>query len=183
MPSLIARSPLAGQNPLILGGVTLSEVVLESVTSVAPLKGQDKALAKTLKSLGLATPKPNCFIAKGSARMVWTGRDQAFLIGLAPDALTGLAALTDQTDGWACLALEGAMAEAALMRLIGLDLRPAQFGPGSAARTALNHMQAVVMRTAAQRFEILVFRSMAQTAWHEIAAAMKALAARQALHI
>ncbi|MDP3962153.1 MAG: sarcosine oxidase subunit gamma family protein [Pseudorhodobacter sp.] len=180
MPSLIAKSPLAGHAPLTLAGVTLSEIVLDRMTSVAPFNGQKKAFAAALKALGLGFPLPNRFTASGSARLVWTGRDQAFLIGTAPDSLATAAALTDQSDGWACLALTGPASLAVLARLIALDLRPARFAPGSAARTALNHMSAIVMRVDAQRFELLVFRSMAQTAWHEITAAIQSVAARAA---
>jgi len=181
VPSLIAKSPLAGPAPVTLAGVTLSEIVLDRMTSVAPLNGQKKAFAAALKNLGLGWPEPNRFTAHASARMVWTGRDQAFLIGAAPDPLATAAALTDQSDGWACLALSGAAVEAVLARLMALDLRPARFAPGSVACTALNHMSAIVMRVDAQRIELLVFRSMAQTAWHEITAAMQAIAARVAL--
>jgi len=181
VPSLIAKSPLAGHAPLTLAGTTLAEVVLGCITSVAPFKGQGKPLAAALKALGLGWPAPNRFTDHGSARMVWTGRDQAFLIGAAPDSLAPAAALTDQSDGWACLALSGPAPEAVLARLVALDLRSARFATGSAARTALNHMSAIVMRTDAQRFELLVFRSMAQSAWHELASAMQALAARTAL--
>ena len=181
MPSLIAKSPLAGPAPVTLAGVTLSEIVLDRMTSVAPLDGQKKAFAAALKTLGLGWPEPNRFTAHASARMVWTGRDQAFLIGPAPDPLAPFAALTDQSDGWACLGLSGPGSESVLARLIALDLRPSAFAPGSAARTALNHMSAILMRVDAQRIELLVFRSMAQTAWHEITAAMQAIAARVAL--
>lgn len=180
MPSLIAKSPLAGQAPLTHGMVTLSEAVLDRVTSVAPFNGQDKALAKALKALGLAFPEPNRFVEKGGARIVWTGRDQAFLIGADPAGLDGVAALTDQSDGWACLRVEGAGAVETLVRHYPLDLRLLAFPVGRAARAPLNHMSSVLMRTGVEAFEILVFRSMARTAWDEIAHAMKLLAARSA---
>lgn len=185
MPKLIAKAALAGQAPLALGGVTLSETLLDSITSIAPLQGQDKALAKALKALGLTFPTPNSFAQKASARIVWTGRGQAFLINAAPEgqtafaALTACAALTDQTDGWACLSLAGAPAEAALMRLVPLDLRGTAFPKGSAARAPLNHMQSILLRTGPHSFDLMVFRSMARSAWHEVETAMKSLAARQ----
>lgn len=113
--------------------------------------------------------------------MVWTGRNQAFVIGDPPDGLDRHAVTTDQSDGWAILLLGGRHAEAALARLIPLDLRADVFPVGHAARAPLNHMSAIVMRTGAQAFEILVFRSMARTAWHEIEEALGALAARAAL--
>ena len=64
------------------------------------------------------------------------------------------------------------------MRLVPLDLR--RFGAGQAVRAPLGHMQMVLMGQG-DGFTLLVFRSMARTAWHEIETAMKMLAARKAL--
>jgi heterotetrameric sarcosine oxidase gamma subunit len=178
---LIAKSPLSGITPITFGGLRLSEAVLGVVTSIAPFPGQDKAVAKALKPLGLTFPAPNTFISAGGAKLVWTAHNQAFLIGVpAPNPLLG-AALTDQSDGWAGLRVEGPTASDALMRLYPLDLRLQSFPVGNAARAPLNHMQSVLMHTAPYAFDVLVFRSMARTAWHEIEAAMRTLAARAAL--
>jgi heterotetrameric sarcosine oxidase gamma subunit len=181
VPDLVAKSPLAGRAALTLAGVTLAEADLGQITSVAPFMGQDKALAGALKALGLSFPAPNQVSSKGDARLVWTGRDQAFLIGAAPQGLDGLAALTDQSDGWAALRLDGPGAGDVLARLYPLDLRAAAFPVGRVARAPLNHMSSILMRPGPQSFEMLVFRSMARTAWHEAEVAMRALAARAAL--
>jgi heterotetrameric sarcosine oxidase gamma subunit len=181
VPELIAKSPLSGTDPIAIGGLRLSERMLGPVTSIAIFPGQDKAVAKALKPLGLAFPAPNTFATVGDAVLVWTARNQAFLMGLQPpDAVQG-AALTDQTGGWACLRLEGPTAADALMRLYPLDLRLQSFKQGTCARAPLNHMQSVLQRTAPYAFDMLVFRSMARTAWHEVEAAMKTLGARAAL--
>ena len=172
---------MAGRAALTLAGVTLAEADLGQITSVAPFMGQDKALAGALKALGLSFPAPNQVSSKGDVRLVWTGRDQAFLIGAAPQGLNGLAALTDQSDGWAALRLDGPGAGDVLARLYPLDLRAAAFPVGRVARAPLNHMSSILMRPGPQSFEMLVFRSMARTAWHEAEVAMRALAARAAL--
>lgn len=181
MPDLIAISPLEGRASVVLAGTTLAEAPFRQITSVAPLAGQDKALAKALKALGLAFPAPNRFVEAGPARLIWTGRDQAFLTGLAPTGLALHAALTDQSDGWASLVLSGKQAEAALARIVPIDIRAAVFPPGHAVRVPFNHMSSVLLRTGTDAFEIMVFRSMARTAWHEVEAALTALAARAAL--
>ncbi len=182
MPDLIATSPLDGRAPLERAGTSLSEAPFRRITSVAPVTGQEKALAKALKSFGLVFPAPNRFVEAAEARLVWTGRDQAFLIGAVPEGLAGLAALSDQSDGWATLVLAGPMAEAALARIVPIDIRAAAFAPGHAARVPFNHMSSVLLRTGADRFEVMVFRSMARTAWHEAETALTALAARGALN-
>ena len=178
MPDLIAKSPLAGRPSLTIGAVTLSETRVGPITSVAAFAGQDKAVAVGLKAFGLTFPAPNRFTEKGPARLVWTGRDQAFLIGVAPDGLAAGAAVTDQSDGWACLRLDGAGAEAVLARIVPIDTRLAAFPKGHAARTPFNHMSSILMRVGPATFDILIFRSMARTAWHEVETAMAALAAR-----
>ena len=180
MPELIAKSALDGQPPLTLGGVTLAEAASRQITSVALLPGGGKAVAKALKGVGLAFPDPNGSVTNGTARILWTGRDQAFLIGMEPPPLDG-AAVTDQTGGWATLTLSGPAAVDALMRLVPLDLRLAAFPVGRSVRVPLNHIGMVLLRTGEDAFELMVFRSMAQTAWHELTAVMQALHARAGL--
>ncbi len=51
------------------------------------------------------------------------------------------------------------------------------FEVGHTARTLLQHMACSLTRVAENRFEIMVFRSMAKTAVHEIETAMRTVAA------
>lgn len=176
MPELIAKSALEGRT-LTLGTVTLTEVDVGPITSIAVFPGGAKGVAKGLKTLGLAMPTPNGFVEKKGARIVWTGRDQAFLMSADCPLLEG-ASVTDQSDGWAVLGLSGAATVEVLARLVPVDLRLAACPVGTALRTQLNHMNVVILRTGDHAFEIMVFRSMARTAWHEIEAAMQMLAAR-----
>lgn len=181
MPELIAKSALDGRS-VTLAGVTLAEASVGPITSIAILPGVAKGVAKGLKSLGLTFPKPLHFAEKAGARIVWTGRDQAFLIGVAPPALEG-AAVTDQSDGWTVLAVSGTAAVDVLARLVPVDLALAAFPVGRVLRTQLNHMNAVILRTGDYAIEIMVFRSMARTAWHEVQTAMEMVAARAGIKI
>lgn len=176
MAELIAKSPLAGQGPVTHGGVTLSEWALGPVTSVAPYAGQGKAMAAALEPLGLAFPAPNGVSVQGDARLVWTGRGQAFLIGAAAGDWSGIAAVTDQSDGWVGLSLQGSGAQDVLARLVPLDVR----AMGGCARSSLGHMPLILLK-GIDGFQLLTFRSMAKTAWHELETAMKLLAARATL--
>ncbi|MES2548996.1 MAG: sarcosine oxidase subunit gamma family protein [Pseudomonadota bacterium] len=181
MPELIAKSALEGRS-LNLGGVSLAEVDVGPITSVAVLPGGAKAVARGLKALGLAMPEPNTFVEKKGLRIVWTGREQAFLIGAEPPVLDG-AAVTDQSDGWAVLSLSGPAAADVLARLVPMDLRLAACPVGTGLRSHLNHMNAVILRTGDYAFEIMVFRSMARTAWHELETATHMVAARAGVKI
>ena len=179
MPEIIAKLPL-GAAPVSHGSVTLSELPLPRITSLAPFAGQEKAVAKALKTMGLTFPSPNFSVtSKGEGQLIWTGRNQAFLLGCDPAPLQGLAALTDQTDGWCGLILTGAGARDVLARLVPTDLRDARFPVGQCIRTGLNHMNLVLWRRD-DGFVLLVFRSMARTAWAEVTEAMQTTTARAA---
>lgn len=179
MPELIAKSALHGQAPKVALGTTLSEGVVEKMVSVAPYPGRGAAVDAVLGGMGLRFPAAGEGVSAGDVRLIWAGRGMAFLLGAdAPAGLAEHAALTDQADGWAVLRIAGPVAVDALMRPFPVDLRAAAFPVGKVARVPLNHMQAVLCRTGEEAFEIMVFRSMARTAWHEIAEAMDVLEAR-----
>jgi heterotetrameric sarcosine oxidase gamma subunit len=179
VPELIAKSALEGLTRT-LGGVTLAELDVGPITSIAVHLGGAKAVAKGLKTLGLAMPELGTFAEKKGARIVWSGRDQAFLMSADCPTLEG-AAVTDQSDGWTVLGLSGAGAVDVLARLVPVDLRLTACPVGTALRTQVNHMNAVILRVGDYAFEIMVFRSMARTAWHELEAAMQMLAARSGM--
>ena len=179
MPELIAKTALGGPVPLMLAATELAEAAILPMTSVAPYPGREAQVNAALAALGLTFPAPNSQSAKDDVRLIWTGRDQAFLIGApAPEGLAEHAALTDQSDGWARLTLTGPQAEAALARLVPIDLRAKSFPVGTTIRAPLGHMSMILSRLGADAFEIMVFRSMARTAWHEIGDALEHLHAR-----
>ncbi|MBC7739980.1 MAG: sarcosine oxidase subunit gamma [Candidatus Saccharibacteria bacterium] len=171
MPELIAKSALSGQGSAVHAGITLSEATLGQITSIACFAGRQPEVSA---ALGQDFPAPNSH----HDGLCWTGPDQAFLIGKPAPDLTGLAATTDQTGGWAALRVTGPLAAEALMRHVPLDLR--RMTAGQAARAPLGHMQMILMAET-DGFLLLVFRSMARTAWHEIETTLKHMAARKAL--
>lgn len=178
MANLIAKSPCDGLLPVSAGPCTLSEVMPEAITSIAFAKGQKKQVSDALKTaLGLAYPAPNRALGKDGGRLVWSGAQQAFLLGPVPRPLKG-AAMTDQSDAWAVMRLEGAAAEDVLARLVPVDLRAATFKRGHTARTMLFHMSCSITRVGANAFDIMVFRSMAKTAVQELSTAMRSVAAQ-----
>jgi sarcosine oxidase subunit gamma len=178
VPELIAK-PALNHTPLSLGQCRLEAVELGPITSIALFPGQEKAANKALKPLGLTFPVSNALSQKGDALLVWTGRDQAFLLGVEAPDLGSAAAVTDQSGGWSALRVTGAAAAEVLMRHVPLDLRAHAFATGRAVRAPLGHMSSVLIREA-DGFLILTFRSMARTAWHEIEVAMRSVAARAA---
>ena len=169
-PRLTATSAASGLLPIAIGGMQLTEVEAPQITSVAPFKGQETKLRSALS----AWPKPN----RAVNSVLWAGFGHAFVLGDCPD-LNGLAAVTDQSDAWAQLVLEGAELESVLARLCPVDL--SEMKRGHTARSLLGHMNALYWRVGARRMEIFVFRSMAATAVHEIERSMIGIAARARL--
>lgn len=179
MADLKATAAVGGL-PLTCGRASLDIGEPGVVTSVAPYPGGE--VNTGLATLGLTFPAPGTINAHGGARIIWAGRDLAFLIGAAaPEGLARQAALTDQSDGWVWMHLTGGDARAVLARLTPLDLRDGVFPTGHVARSMIGHMQAILIRNAPEAYEIAVFRAMAGTLLHEIAQAMRAVAARAAL--
>lgn len=178
MAKLIAKSPAEGLLPLKIGSLTLKEAQPTRLTAVAPWPGKEKAAAAALKKLGLDWPEPARAERNGRSSILWSGRAQAFLVNAAPEGLEPHAALTDISDGWTVLSLDGKGAAEALARLVPVDLSARAFPMGATARTALGHMQALVFRTGTDRFHLSIFRSMTATAIHDIGTAMAALQAR-----
>ena len=174
MPDLIAK-PAMGATTVSLAHTTLAEAPLTRMTAISPYPGQEQAVNKGLKPLGLMFPAPNTALTRGGAEIVWTGRAQAFLIGAAaPEGLP--AAITDQSDAWVILGLVGPQAQSTLARLVPLDLRKAR--QGQAFRSALNHLPLILIVDAPDSFRLLTFRSMARTAWHELTDALTMIEAR-----
>jgi len=177
---LSACEPCAGLGlPLEAGDCRLAALPVERITAIQPFPGQEATVDTLLRPLGLRFPAAGESLSHGGVRLHWAGRATAFLMGAAPpEGLRTSAALTDQSDGWAGLRLEGPGSAEVLARLVPLDLRMARFAPGRAARTPVNHMQALILRAGAEVFDIHVFRSMAGTAVHELTQAMRGVAAR-----
>ena len=177
MADLVALSPAAGLLPVSQGDITLREAPVGPITWVAPFAGKTAAVSKALKTAaGIAFPETGRFTRSGEVSAVWVGPGQALIVGaeVAPDG----AACVDQSDAWAHLALDGPGGRDVLARLTPLDLRDGEFDEGQAARTLLFHMTASLWRAGPQRWEMLVFRSMAATAVHDIEVAMRRVAAR-----
>lgn len=173
MADLITTPAFAGLHlPLTLGTCRLSAIAPGPITSIAPYPGQAAAVAAHLGGF----PAPGQVIQTQAGRLAWAGRETGFLFGAAPD-LAGLAAVTDQSDGWAGLRLEGADAAQVLARLVPVDLAP--LAPPAALRSLLNHLPLLLIHPAPETWDIYSFRSMAGTMLHELEGAMRSVAARR----
>lgn len=182
MIDLIAKSPVEGLLPHGCGGRELSEVAPGAIHVIAPFRTGRAEAEALLAGAGVSLPPPGQSSATKTARLLWTGPGQYFRIADAPpdEALSGCAAVTDVSDGWVMFRLSGPGTEATLARLVPVDLRPAAFATGSVVRSLLGHVPVILLR-GTDAIELLVMRSYAVTAVHDITAAMASQTAREAM--
>lgn len=177
MVNLRPKSPCAGKAPVRHGDVTLTELPFVQITSVAPFNGREAAVSKILKaSTGAGLPDTGRLLVGGTCEVLWAGQGQFFVAGAPVPSVE--AAVTDQSDAWVTLGLDGAQAGDVLARLCPLDLRG--MDEGDVARSLVGHIACVIIGRSGG-FEIMAFRSMAGTLWCELETAMQSVAARAGL--
>lgn len=165
MIKLAQTDPLARMRlPLAFSGCTLRAVAPVPITSLAPYPGQCAGVQALLGGF----PKPGEVLSLPGVLLVWAGRDLAFAFGAElPDGLAAYCAMSDQSDGWCGLELQGPQASEYLARHVPFDLR-AMPVPG-AARTVLKHVPVLIVRKQDGAFELWVWRSMAHSALNALA--------------
>lgn len=180
MVELTAKPPVTGL-PVTHGGATLALSPADVLISVQPFAGQAQAVSALLKTHhDVALPATGRMTGRAGARVYWAGQGGYFLTFTPDAALAGAgAALVDLSDGWTRFSLSGGGVEDILARLTPIDLRATAFRRGHVARGALLHIAALFARTGADSFDILVMRSFARSAAHDLTQAMKIVAARQ----
>lgn len=150
-----------------------------AIVSIALPLGTEDAALKTIKTAFDADlPAPGLSVTgKDDTRLVRLGPDQAFAIFTrgTPDAephvqslLKGVAFTTDQTDVWTGLMLDGLLARTALERICPIDLHPDAFAEGAAARTVMEHLGVLIIRTGPDAYLLLSASSSAGSFLHAV---------------
>jgi len=180
--SLISAPPLAGYDET-LGGIRLRAPEGVAIVSIALPLGGEAAAEKAVKAAyGVALPEVGQSVVAGDARLVRLGLDQGFVIfthteptaeALVAEKLKGKAYTTDQTDVWVALEISGARCRDALERICPLDLHPDAFGVDQAARTVMEHLGVLIIRTGEEAYLLLSASSSAGTFQHALHQSMK----------
>ena len=177
MVDLVAKTPCAGLLPLTHGDITLRELNYGAVFSVSPFNGKSAAVSKALQqSIGAGLPDIGRVLAGASGEVIWTGQGQYFVRAVKLPKLP--AAISEQSDGWACVALEGEGAFDVLARLCPLNMRTME--EGDVARSLVGHMSAIII-IRSDGVDLMVFRSMAATLVHELDRVMRSVNAQRGL--
>ncbi|GAB4281850.1 MAG: hypothetical protein Kow0058_00010 [Roseovarius sp.] len=177
--TLTATSPLDGLERSI-GSVRLRELAdLAIVSAALPRGSEEKAEAALCREFGCEPPSPvtSTLSDDGRVRLLRTAPDQIFVLfeHPTPDAAAAVARrlgpvvyVTDQTDGWVRLEISGPGCRAALERICPIDLHPQRFAVGQFARTAMEHMGAIVLRSGEDSFMLLSASSSAGSFLHAV---------------
>ena len=138
---------------------------------------------------GLPRPGPGRFSATTATAtdpgdapslIMWLAPDQFMMLAPARnarlerfvDALDDVCYATDQTDNWVVLRLTGDQAVSGLERICPLDLHESAMPVGSAARTVMEHLAAIILRETANGFLLLSPSSSARSFQHAVVTSM-----------
>ena len=171
--TLTAKPALAGTGIRFGPNLVMAPAAALALISVAIPRGGEAALARALEaSLRLAMPASGMSTTSGDRRAIWLAQDQLMLVfpdtsGTAEhdvqDALNGTGYTTEQTDVWATIVVEGPGTRTALERLCPLDLHDDAFPVGAAARTVMEHMGTIIVRTGQETYLLMSASSSAKT--------------------
>jgi len=176
----LTPAPLLGGYQRSFGATDLREATDLAIVSLAVPQGDEARCATALDTAyGCAMPDSGRYVVSndGQTRVIRTAPDQLFVLfpHAAPNARAVVATATgdafwstDQTDNWCALELSGPQARAALARICMLNLHPQAFGPDHAARTVMEHMGAMILRSGDDAFLLLSARSSAKSFLHAV---------------
>jgi sarcosine oxidase subunit gamma len=186
--SLFAKPPVSAA-PVRAGDTVLTLAPMGEAVSLGAFAGDGRAalVARVRETFGVDLPEQPRAVpsADGQVMFVWCGPTQ-WLVLAAGDAAEGglmarlraacgdVCALTSQSDSRAALRLFGPQACEVAGRLVPVDLHDAVFGPGHVALTLAGHIP-VILRQVARNpvtYEFLVFRSFAESLFHDLHVAM-----------
>jgi sarcosine oxidase subunit gamma len=162
------RHGAEGAEPLRL------EAPQREIVQVLARRGQAEALAAALGGL----PGPGGSSTTRFGTLLWLqpgvwavvrSRDAEGSLGAAlRDAVGNAASVVDQTHGRSVIAVEGLAARRMLAKGVRIDLYPSAFPVGAVAVTECAHLGVALHRAAADRYEFIVFSTLAREFWHWI---------------
>lgn len=153
-----------------------------ALAEVSVRRGKEAALAAAARNaFGAEPPEPGHALLQGAVTTVWIRpggwlitepqTTEGALASRLERALSGLAAIVDQSHGKACLRIAGSAAREMLAKGCRVDLHPRAFGPGRAAVTPVAHIHAVLVQIdAAPTFDVIAGSTLAESLYDWLAA-------------
>lgn len=138
-----------------------------ALASIEARRGQaDRVSAAIAAAYDLDLPRTPRWTGAHGISFAWAGPGQWTAIATRPVAgdlarqLAGIAAVTDQSDGWVLTEISGPRARDALAKLLPIDLDPAVLPTGAVALTRAGHIDLRLRHLDAGIYELAVFRSL-----------------------
>ena len=161
--------------PTDTAGVRVFALENLQIASVIARRGVDEPLRERVREqFGLALESDARRFGVGNITALGIGPGRWLFIGdrverefadRVATAVSGLAAVANQSDGYAVFAVEGICARRALAKGAPLDLHPSAFAINRAAVTVIAHVGAILWRADEGSFRVAVFRSYARSFW------------------
>ena len=176
--TLRAVSALDGFSQTI-SATQIREITPITIVSIAtPMGGYEKLNALLEKATGLPLPAIGKVIRHNDMHAVLgLQSDQCFMVGFSEQldpantlksALGGAGYLSDQSDSWVVLEIEGPLSRYALERICPLDLAAGVFTEDHVARTSMEHLSVIIEHPSALCFRLYSPRSSAKSLLHAI---------------
>jgi sarcosine oxidase subunit gamma len=155
----------------------LREITDLDLTSLAvPHKGATKLKTAIKSGFDLSKPTSVKSTANDKTRLLMTQPDQLFVMTprsnhaetTIRNAIGDTAYITDQTDSWVVLELTGPSSRAALERICQVDLHPDVFKQNQMARTTMEHMGSMIIRTGDDTYLLMSASSSAASFLHAV---------------
>jgi sarcosine oxidase subunit gamma len=156
-------------------GVALSEVAPASIVQLAAWPGEEKKLIDIIRRvIGLSLPDGAGGGAADGAKAAFGFAPGKFMVSDETDDLAAafskvvtpaIGTVTDLSHGRTVIRIEGPEVEWVLAKLFAIDFSLPAFPLGAGRSTAHHDVFAQIQRSAAEQFDIYVFRSFARSFW------------------
>ncbi len=159
-------------------GVVLSETAPGSIVQLAAWPGQEKAIIAAIKKVtGLALPDgAGGGVANGQkaafgftpAKFMVVDEAESISEALTKAVLPEIGTVTDLSHGRTAIRISGPKAEWVLAKFFAIDFSLVAFPVGAGRSTVHHDIFAQIQRSAADQFDVYVFRSFARSFWHAL---------------
>ena len=173
------KNPLANHKSEI-NGVKISSIEKIELFSLAiPLNAEKKAKAAITRAINSKMPVPGKYVISkdNKLRILRLSPDQIFLYFGSQDMSkikTSLKVLeksfyiTEQSDAWSGIKVSGQNVVSCLERICPINLAIDAFEINCFARTVMEHLNTIIIRTRKNEFELFSASSSAQSFLHSI---------------
>lgn len=159
-------------------GVTLAETQPGSIVQLAAWRGEEGALIAAIRGVtGLALPdgagggvaaETKAAFGFAPGKFLVADQDEGLAASFAGTVASGTGTVTDLSHGRTAIRIAGPKAEWVLAKFFAVDFSLTAFPLGSGVSTMHHDIFAQIQRTAADQFDIYVFRSFARSFWNSL---------------